>query len=279
MTHEKYPFVQISAGQKANYYALCPFCKNPIQLIGIADRKPGRTPYGRHTGKSIDGFPDWNYSKYIRCGFADPGVRQDPTDEYENVEIDEEAVKLYSLTRDYFDVIAMMLSTKLGIRASERFWEKCINVFANSKGYCYPWLTASNLPYIFAYLGLSHQNPYRVLIKKDSGLYKAMDSYRHIILSEPDDNGYCEWNNNGKFLSLEFRLYGHKRKSIEGEYLQESIHFCLDDITSGRVKEIYETVITFDETEFSTWIGRVKNRQGWLLDIAKKNMPDIEANV
>ncbi len=60
-TGRKQPYEQeIDERGKFSQYAICPSCLNPIQLIGLVT-KTKMKPYGRHTGKDIDGLPKWNY--------------------------------------------------------------------------------------------------------------------------------------------------------------------------------------------------------------------------
>ncbi len=53
------PFEQIKDTGRASQYAICPSCLNPIQIIGLVQEIKSK-PYGRHSGKNINGFPAWN---------------------------------------------------------------------------------------------------------------------------------------------------------------------------------------------------------------------------
>ena len=55
----KEPFEQIKDTGRASQYAICPSCLNPIQIIGLVQEIKSK-PYGRHSGKNINGFPAWN---------------------------------------------------------------------------------------------------------------------------------------------------------------------------------------------------------------------------
>ncbi len=62
VTENKQPFEQKNQRGRFARYGICPSCLNPIQLIGLYSES-GRRPYGRHTGKNIDGLPEWNEDK------------------------------------------------------------------------------------------------------------------------------------------------------------------------------------------------------------------------
>lgn len=79
------------------------------------------------------------------------------------------------------------------------------------------------------------------------------------------------------FLSLTLRFYKHKQKASDGEVLQESMQFCVDDMQTGQV--VFETCISFDSFLFMNLVLNEKNeskRQHWLLKIAEEHMPTIE---
>lgn len=74
-TRERKPYVVDSGGVKS-FYAVCPECDNPIQLIGLLRRQqdslPHR-PYGRHIGHDVPGVAVYDEDAYLSCPFSDPG--------------------------------------------------------------------------------------------------------------------------------------------------------------------------------------------------------------
>ena len=58
ITERKFPYEQKNEQGKLVQYGICPSCLNPIQLIGILKESEVK-PYGKHTGKTIEGFPSW----------------------------------------------------------------------------------------------------------------------------------------------------------------------------------------------------------------------------
>lgn len=66
-TRERKPYVVDSGGVKS-FYAVCPECDNPIQLIGLLRRQqdslPHR-PYGRHIGHDVPGVAVYDEDAYL----------------------------------------------------------------------------------------------------------------------------------------------------------------------------------------------------------------------
>ena len=101
-TRERKPYVVDSGGVKS-FYAVCPECDNPIQLIGLLRRQqdslPHR-PYGRHIGHDVPGVAVYDEDAYLSCPFSDPGYwRTDRKRKPSNPT----GQALYRIMRDRFD--------------------------------------------------------------------------------------------------------------------------------------------------------------------------------
>lgn len=272
-TGRKYPFEQINKSKTISDYAICPSCLNPIQLIGLDISN--KNPYGRHTGKPIKGLPDWKYNKYRFCPYADKSIHQPPTDEYDNLEIDDGIIELYNLLRSQFDRVVYLISNELEIRCNKKFWKETLNQFLVNRVYCYPWLTEANLPYIFAYRGMQHSNVWGQKIKVGSELYSALERYPNVCF-DMSDGAYQKVCNKNNFLDLHFRFTQHKQNAPDGRKLVETMLFCVDDFSNNNT--LFEKEITFSETYFINLINKSDNndkRQQWLLDVANELMPDL----
>ena len=272
----KEPFEQIKDTGRASQYAICPSCLNPIQIIGLVQEIKSK-PYGRHSGKNINGFPAWNERKYEYCPYADRNKRRQPNEDELLREITDSVIELYNLLREQFDRVVYVISKELGIRCSTMFWRKVLNQFLVNEVYFYPWLTESNLPYIFELKGMQHQNILGQKFLIGTQLYNAIEAHNNVSFEVDEKNPeYARLKNAGTYLNLQVRFYGHRQKAVEGEELSESMFFCVDDMDSD--EEIYRTRLTFNETYFPNLIkdSKNENRQLWLLDIAKDMMKGIE---
>ena len=268
-TNNKFPYVQSVAENKVSQFAICPSCLNPIQLIGI-DKKISGSPYGRHTGKDIAGLPKWNY------------YRREPTDD-ERLEITEDTIELYNLLKTQFDRVIYVIKKELMIDCSLSFWNNALIQFINSGGYCYPWLTEANLPYIFAYIGMQHSPLLGQKFIVGTDLYNTLDKQNNtkfIFIEDKEGNKlenskYRRLSNNG-YMNYHFRFTSHKQKAVEGTTLKETMEFCVDDMRTNT--EIYKRCISFDENHFMNIVNKAGNedkRQKKLLDIANELMHDI----
>ena len=59
-----------------------------------------------------------------------------------------------------FDRVEYILFKELGLSFSSRFLKESIKQYYNNQAYLYPALTEVNLPYIFAYRGMTHNGIY-----------------------------------------------------------------------------------------------------------------------
>lgn len=276
------PFVQRAKdSDKVSFYAYCPSCLNSIQIIGLSEIAKVR-PYGRHTGKTVEGFRTWNYDKYVYCPYADRTHRISPSDDWEsNTIIDEKAVGLYNLLRDQFDRVVYVISKELGIRGNKDFWRGNLKCFLNGRTYTFPWLTDTNLPYVFAFWGMQQQNLWGLLFQKESLLYNALLNHPDISFCKPDEHGYCKYKRVGRrFVNLQFRFFDFRQNAVEGEELRKSFRIGIND-RGMENPHFFECRIDFNENFLQNLIyhGHEENRQQWLLDIAAELMPDIQPNV
>ena len=62
-----------------SYYAVCPLCDNPIQIVGLFRRQEesrARRPYGRHHRGDVPGLCRYDEDAYLHCPYADPNGRR-----------------------------------------------------------------------------------------------------------------------------------------------------------------------------------------------------------
>ena len=63
-----------------SYFAVCPICDNPIQLIGLYrdTAESGRKPYGKHCRHTVPDLAEYDEDAYLDCPYSDPN-RTPPT--------------------------------------------------------------------------------------------------------------------------------------------------------------------------------------------------------
>lgn len=284
ITDNRYPYVK-SDGSTIRRYGICPSCLNPIQLIGIA-RQTEIKPYGKHAGKGIKDLAEWDIIKYRYCPYAIKNYRKHPEKNTRLPVITEEVRDLYELLKTQFDRVIYVVSKELNIRCSFLFWRKALQQYLLSKMYCYPWLTETNLPYLFAYEGITQKNIYGQSVLVNSDIFHALSKYEHIRFKPTADNRYVSVISDGTYVKLVFRLTDHRQDIDENGELIESMRFCIDDIgtisvsdTAGVVcKTLYDKKIIFKESYFMNIIhkyGAYRNRRQDYLNLAAQMMPPL----
>ena len=264
-------------------YGICPSCLNPIRLIGLECESKQR-PYGKHAGETIQGLPVWKKQRYEYCPFASKNDRRAPNEDDLLPEIDDGVIELYELLRKEFDRVVYLLQKELHIRCSDVFWRRALHQFVVNRVYCYPWLTESNLPYIFALRGLQQSNCYGQKFEVDTDLYRALGNHPAVQFEdvrthtdEIDPKYKRLRQKQGRFLKLVFRLTEHKQIAEDGHTLKETMKFCVDDNLTGQT--IHEETIEFDESYFTNLISAANSeryRVQKYLDMANECMPPLE---
>lgn len=147
-TKRIFPYVQ-KKEDKQSTYAICPECKNPIQLVNRTNKETeSDTLYAKHAGRKIDYIADHNEQAYLDCSLASPQRFDSParrsTGSVKNNELKKAII-------ENVDLIISIIETDIGIKLSSDTVEKMIIDFGLDKGYEYKSINLFNLPYGFAY--------------------------------------------------------------------------------------------------------------------------------
>lgn len=218
-----------------NPYALCPWCDNPIQIVGLY-KVPKNTdnPYGRHTGKDIPSVARHSQMKYEYCPFAshsrafgDPEERTDET---------EWSQEIKGLFIEECDAAVWVLQTSLGIKLTDKRVREIVKAFADNRGWLYPGITKQNLPYILGYL-FARINLFGQGIKIESELDQVLRTELPNIRREVR-SGYAYYlsDKGGRFYSIRLSMLAHKRNVINHE-IDERFELILGIQESGDLEE------------------------------------------
>lgn len=99
-----------------SYYAVCPLCDNPIQIVGLFRRQEesrSRRPYGRHHRGDVPGLCRYDEDAYLHCPYADPNHRTDTRARRHSK--DPTGRALYGLMRGEFDRVTLAWERFSGI--------------------------------------------------------------------------------------------------------------------------------------------------------------------
>lgn len=173
-TRERKPYVVDSGGVKS-FYAVCPECDNPIQLIGLLRRQqdslPHR-PYGRHIGHDVPGVAVYDEDAYMFCplsrNHSDPGnTRRTPTDKAGR--------ELYALMRDQFDRYVYIWEKTTGLHVGRGYARELLSMWRADEGWRY---------YRASYFNQSFMLFYAAPAQNLMGRYLLVDGPLHCYLKK-----------------------------------------------------------------------------------------------
>lgn len=152
-TRKSFPFYQDPKKYKKPYFAICPECNNPIQIINLYGAKyeeenTGKVAiHGRHFPHNVEGFPDYNKDKYNNCPLHNPiafhivEIRNDTT-------YNEEILKI---VKENKNIIAENIREITGILFKKEKMFKIIDDYITANDYCYTHTNKYNIPYSILY--------------------------------------------------------------------------------------------------------------------------------
>lgn len=237
LTAKRPPYCKTWADGRESYYAVCPVCDNPIQIVGLykMEEESSGEPYGRHHGADVPGLARYDEEAYLGCPYSRKSAEYrgrkrrpgSPT-----------SAALYDLMRDQFDRIVHIWNKTTGISMSAAFAKDVLARWRANEDWRNYGATYDNLPYM-----LMFSRPACPLfgrkIDKASKLHGALSGQGGIKLV--DRGGYSQVKSSGRYLDATFGLTGH-RYIREGEHLEES--FTLQVRDGGKV--IHSEVIQVD---------------------------------
>lgn len=119
-TQKKYPYYQSPENGKNSYYAICPLCHNPIQIINLFGRQyqekyTGKVSlHGRHCRKSIPDLAQYSQENYDCCPLHHPrafGIEEIRNNEKINEEIRQIIVSnRIQICRDIREITGVLLT-------------------------------------------------------------------------------------------------------------------------------------------------------------------------
>lgn len=255
-TARRPPWYKVSDEGKPLYFAVCPACNNPTQIIGLYKLPSNITaPYAKHYGKPVPRVGIYDREAYDWCPYSDHSKKNGGTKNKRSESLlSRQILELLIL---HFDKIIWMLSDVTGISINEKLVIEMLHQYRKEEGWLYSQGTLMNIPWIFAYM-TDYQN---ILFKKikDPALLQA-------IIRESDDKIHAK--ENGfivKNPSYENHLdigvyYTNHSVSVAGHELTEKMDMVINIRDSGiNPREIYRKTIIFNFNHFNSLI----NFSGW----------------
>lgn len=153
ITRKRFPFFQDPKQYATPYFAICPLCNNPIQIINLfgvyhKEEKTGRTNlHGRHYPHNVNGLPPYSEKNYISCPLHNP-ITFRMKEVRKNEQINEDICNLIEKNRA---AICASIREITGILITNNRLGKLISDYICAKEYCYTYTNPFNIPYSILY--------------------------------------------------------------------------------------------------------------------------------
>lgn len=246
---------------EGNYYAVCPACTNPVQILGLYRPLPQTPhPYARHTGERIPGFEFFDGDAHQSCPYI---VKHKPGCRDLKANIEGLPTRILEVLLNHFDRVIYTLEQDTGVRISPNLARAMLCSYLDGKGYLYVGATIQNIPWTFAYMANAH-SLYRQTIHNNEAMKDAIRK-RHPVAGLTDSGEL------GKGTAYYRILWSFILHTITaGDTLEETMKMVLAD---DRQRRIYTQEIRFDHNRFERLLNtppeRARRNPG-LLKVARE---------
>ncbi|WP_241639619.1 hypothetical protein [Rosenbergiella epipactidis] len=241
VTKKQSPWYQPINGHQG-WFAVCPACDNPIQIIGMLVRD---APYGKHffptagaVAIPLKGHVD--KEEYEWCPYASKNKHLTKDDR--RAAGSELAVLIKQTLIEQFDRVIYLLEMGTGIRISFSLAKQMLEEYRAAEGWRYRGATRQNIPWVFAYMMQAKGVRGRTFFDK-----KLTED---LLARRPDltcnTNGKIDIKDNTKFCDLSFSFIRHRR-NVNQHTLSESIEF---NIANSKQETVCKREIIFEHDYF-----------------------------
>lgn len=253
-------------------FAVCPSCENPIQIIGLYDEMPHTDrPYGRHTGKAVEGFPNYDAEAYEWCPLVRGNRNYGKNSRKRKLE--GLPFEILKLVRREFDRIAYVIEKETGVKISAGSARRMLDSFLSERGHLYVGATYRNVPWMVAYMSDS-QSLYMQRIADNPELVAAVRDR----VPDANMNEYGRLVKGRRYYGVHMCFIHHKQMVEDGD-LRETMKFVVSDDARNSV---YEKLLEFDFGFFERLVNLPPSRS-WrnreLLDVADEVFSDYAATL
>lgn len=257
-------------GDKKHFFAVCPACDNPIQIIGLyAKEGSTRKPYGRHYPHSIEGLANYVQANYEDCPYhrissSTSSKRKKSTNPL--------SLRILKALTEHFDQVVYVLRESTGLRFSQNLLRNMLEDYFLTDGWRYRQATMSNLPWTFAESS-GQINLFAQILHKDSQLYRAINQHCPEVEFRP--SGYSkDWvqikNRPGKHVSL-YLLFHKHHLCMKEEKLIETIEMRITRQEGEKNVIILRQRIPIDQERFINLVNAKSiYRDQKLIDLAEE---------
>lgn len=272
------PYVEIEKDKPARYFAVCPACDNPIQIIGLyskSDNSP--SVYGKHYNKSIE-IAEYNKQMYYFCPYA--SHKYAVTKDSRKTNLTDYERNIYNTLRENFDIAVKIIEQDTGLYISDKMARRMLINFWSAEGHMYYWATLYNIPWLLLFFSPGVRCRF-ICVKENSPLYDFLSGRKEVKFTDAFGDYKKIDSANGKYLNLQYSVLGHKR-AIVNDRLQETMSMNFFKVVNGLPKVLYSFQVNINEYRFLNWIcsedaKRYRNnpRNQRLLQIAAEELPEL----
>ncbi|EMF0115404.1 hypothetical protein OUS11_001986, partial [Enterococcus hirae] len=222
-TKKRRPYVLEREGMDS-YYAVCPECDNPIQIIGLykETRESGRKPYGKHHKGTIPYLAKYSEEDYLECPFSNSKWKKTSGRRSTSSPL---ANRILLTLEEQFDRIIYILKKQTGLLINKKLAKEMLITYLKNEGWLYKEATLNNLPWIFGQC--SPAIPlFGRMIQKNSELHQVIQENCPEVQFVPASfsSDYVQIKNQeGMFVTLYFTFLNHEKCVVE-----EEIHETMD---------------------------------------------------
>ena len=252
-TGKKYPYRRTNPQTgKEKLFAVCPFCDNPIEIIGLYRNtiEGGSKVYGRHYGQSVPDLAEYNHDAYLNCIYAKPSWSNSGG---RRAGEDIRALRVKDFLKEQFDRVIYIIAQDTDMIISPNIAQDMLCCYIDNEAWKYRNSRENNLPWVMAEAD-RNRTMFGRLIKADSELCQAIvercPEVRLVRQNERDKYVQVQ-SANGNFVSLSYHFMEHRFiPDSDGERVDEQIHFRVIRGESPNLEEIYSKNIPIDVNRF-----------------------------
>lgn len=169
------------------YFAVCPACDNPTQIIGLYTKSDNvKLPYAKHYNRDLK-IAKHNEQAYQFCPFASHSYAVDKKSRKKNFGDFEK--NIYVLLRENFDLAVYIAKKASGIYFTRNQVKRMASEYYMAEGYMYYHATNYNIPWmLLCFMDTSRNlSCNNLIINKDSELYDFLKTQENVSFEDLDE--------------------------------------------------------------------------------------------
>ena len=286
-TNSRFPWVQEKPDSethipKKHYYAICPACGCPVELINLIESKRKQnspSAYAKHVRSDVSGLAKYDQNRYDLCPLASGtySVANKPRRQG-----DVSVNKIYiDFLKENLDKIIYMYEKSLGILFSDRSIERMLSeflAFENEKilainKFNFPWLFLLSINFNFS----------EFKIKKDGRLFKQIEKLKSKgikLFPTKSDNLFVVRSENGKYLDLAYVTVDYELYDGSKHERRERAKISVSQINeSASALTVPEKILTFYLNAEPDYFNKILNLKNWERSPRQKKIMSIASSV